>query len=250
MSDIMTKNPITASPNESLLDAARIMGRKHIGSLVVTEGEDAVGIVTERDLMTRVIARFMSWPELGDVEIRSVMSAALAEIEPSSSVKDAARAMISQKSRLLILDGLKPIGIVTASDLVRVIPDCEKTEWKVDDAMNPVLETVDGNCTIDQAAQIMGHKRIGSVLVRRKEEVDGIFTERDFLTKVLARNMALNNIVEKLASFPLICVKSGTLIHNAAKLMARKHIRRLPVQKGRRLIGVVTARDIVEIFAR
>jgi signal-transduction protein with cAMP-binding, CBS, and nucleotidyltransferase domain len=96
----------------------------------------------------------------------------------------------------------------------------------------------------------MGDQRIGSVIVTRKGQPAGIFTERDLLTAVLAEGKPLNTQVGDTASSPLITVPDGTSIHKAAITMAMKHIRRLPITRGKKLVGIVTARDLVEAYAK
>jgi CBS domain-containing protein len=51
-------------------------------------------------------------------------------------------------------------------------------------------------------------------------------------------------------SFPLIIIPAGTSVHRAAAIMALKHIKRLPIVGDGKLIGIITARDLVEAYAK
>jgi CBS domain-containing protein len=96
----------------------------------------------------------------------------------------------------------------------------------------------------------MGEKRIGSVIITSEGEPFGIFTERDLLTKFLVKGKPLIAEVGKEASSPLITAPVGTSVHQAAVTMAMKHIRRLPIAKNETIVGIITARDLVEAYAR
>ena len=78
----------------------------------------------------------------------------------------------------------------------------------------------------------------------------GIFTERDLLTNFLTRGRSLKTRVGVAASFPLITINLETSIHEAALTMALKRIKRLPVVKDGNIVGIVTARDLVEAYAK
>jgi CBS domain-containing protein len=116
--------------------------------------------------------------------------------------------------------------------------------------MTKEIETADEKTPITHSVKLMGEKRIGSVIVTSKGKPSGIFTERDLLTSILLKGEPLSLEVGKVASSPLITIPSGTSVHRAAHSMASKHIRRLPVAKGGKLEGIVTARDLVEAYAK
>jgi CBS domain-containing protein len=83
------------------------------------------------------------------------------------------------------------VGIITASDLIKSLPEVPETEAKVDDFMTKEVVTADKETTVIDIAKIMGSQRIGSVLITREAEPFGIFTERDLLTAFLAKGRDL-----------------------------------------------------------
>ena len=121
---------------------------------------------------------------------------------------------------------------------------------KVDDFMTKEVETADEKTSVARIAGIMGRQRIGSIIISHEGEPFGIFTERDLLTAFLAQDKDLLTAVGKESSQPLIMIPTGTSIHRAAATMAVKHIRRLPIVKDDKLIGIITARDLVEAYAK
>jgi len=245
--DIMTKDPLAINSSATVLEAGRIMGERHIGSLLASKRGKHVGIVTERDLLSKVIVAGKS---LGAVKVNDIMSTTLVTIKPIASVKEAARKMIKEKGRLVVMEEGRAVGIATASDLVKALPAVE-SNLKVDDAMTPKVTMVDEDTLVEAAVGIMGQKRIGSVIVTRADHPIAIFTERDLLTKIIAADVSLKTRVGDVASSPLVAVSPDLSIHEAAKLMSEKHVRRLPVvASDGKMVGVVTARDLVEAYAR
>lgn len=245
--DIMSRDIVTIAPEASMAEAAALMGEKHIGSLIVKKYHTPVGIVTERDLLSKV---FALGKDLCEVKVEAVMSYPLITICQAAKIKEAAQMMIKEKGRLAVFDCGKLVGIVTASDLIGSLPEVSETEVKVDDFMTKPVETADEKTPVFSVAKMMGEKRIGSVIVTSKGEPFGIFSERDLLTKFLVKSMPLNVDVGKEASSPLITAPVGTSIHHAAVTMVMKHIRRLPITRNGTLVGIVTARDLVEAYAK
>ncbi len=167
-----------------------------------------------------------------------------------AKIKEVAKTMTSKKGRLVVFDAGTLVGIITASDLIKSLPDVPETEAKVDDFMTKNVVSADEKTTVIDIAKTMGVQRIGSVIITREKEPFGIFTERDLLTNFLAKSRALFTEVGPECSHPLTVIPAGTSVHRAAATMALKHIRRLPVVRGEKLIGIITARDLVEAYAK
>ncbi len=245
--DLMSQDIVTTAPEISLDEAARIMGEKHVGSLIVVNYKTPVGIVTERDLLSKVLAFGLF---LKDEKVKEVMSFPLAGVSLTATIKEVAQLMTIKKGRLAVFDAGMLVGIITASDLIKSLPDLNETEVKVDDLMTKDVVTADEETSVIRTAGIMGRQRIGSVIVTRKGEPFGIFTERDLLTAFLAKGRELFSSVGPECSSPLVTIPAGTSVHRAAATMALKHIRRLPIVRDEKLVGIVTARDLVEAYAK
>lgn len=262
ISTSMSSKLVTIKPENTLYEAARIMGEKHIGSLIVMKYKTAVGIITERDLLREVnekeIALEKDWLTGGvsikEEKVETTMSYPLITISIKASIKDAAQRMIENRIRRLpVREHGKVVGIISAADLIRCLP--ESTEnlqpwFQVDYFMRKKIITADEETSVEDVAKIMGEKSIGSVIITRNEEPIGIFTERDLLTKFLAEDKSLKVAVSKACSSPLITAPIDSSIHNAAAIMTSKHIKRLPIVKDNKLIGILSARDLVEAYAR
>jgi CBS domain-containing protein len=120
--DVMSSPVITVKEATSVEKAAQLMGRQNIGCVIVTRnGGMPLGIITERDLALRVVARNLR-PQ--KVSARGVMSEPLVTIDPDQSITLAARWMSRLNIRRLVVvsDG-KLMGIVTSKDITAVMPD-------------------------------------------------------------------------------------------------------------------------------
>jgi CBS domain-containing protein len=245
--EIMSRDVVTTLPGTLMSDAAKTMGERHIGSLIVMDYGTPVAIVTERDLLSKVLAEGHN---LETTTVEEVMSYPLIRICPATEIREAARTMIHRKGRLAVFECGKITGVITASDLIRGMPDAPETSLNVNDFMTSDVVTVDAKETIDTITGIMGSKRIGSVIVTRAGKPSGIFTERDLLSKFLMKGKSLSTPVGKAVSSPLKTAPAGISIHEAARIMAAKHIRRLPIMKKKQIAGIITARDLVEAYAK
>jgi CBS domain-containing protein len=178
------------------------------------------------------------------------MSYPLAAVSLTAKIKEVAQLMISKKGRLAVFDVGTLVGIITASDLVKSLPDVPETEVKVDDFMTKDVVTADEKTPVISVARIMGKQRIGSIIITREGAPFGIFTERDLLTAFLAKGRDLYTDVGPECSRPLITIPTGLSVHRAAATMTLKHNRRLPIVRDDKLVGIITARDLVEAYAK
>jgi CBS domain-containing protein len=114
--DIMTKEVVKISVNDDVFVAAELMNSSEIGCLVVVDGENPIGIITERDIVRRVVAKELPL----ETKVSKVMSKSLITIDPEASLKEAARVMSSHKIRRLpVLKQNKLVGIIVSADFVR-----------------------------------------------------------------------------------------------------------------------------------
>ena len=244
--DIMSHKVITTTPETTMMQAAMTMGEKHIGSLIVMKYKTPVAIVTERDLLSKVLATGM---DLRKTLVGDVMSYPLIKICPTLEIREAARTMINRKGRLVVYVCGKLAGIITASDLIRGMPEAPETSMVVDEFMTREIVSVNDDETVLAAAGVMGQQRVGSVIVTSNEKPLGIFTERDLLSTFIARSRSLDIPIGEACSGLMTSSPAGISIHEAARIMAAKHIRRLPIMKKKQITGIITARDLVEAYA-
>jgi len=115
--DIMKKNVITIDEAESIQDAAQMMTDANVGCVIVTRKDNPVGILTERDFVTKVAAE--GRPLF--TEVCEVMSTPLIVVDPEETVWDAAEIMrVKGIHKLPVQEGTKIVGIVTTTDFVKI----------------------------------------------------------------------------------------------------------------------------------
>ncbi|MEM0448588.1 MAG: CBS domain-containing protein [Methanomassiliicoccales archaeon] len=118
--EVMSKNPRTITPDMTAQSAAKLMRQENIGSLVVLEKGKPVGIVTEKDLVHKVLAEGKA---AAKVKVEEIMSAPLITIGPKESVADASRKMADMRLRRLpVVQGGSLVGIITENDVLRLSP--------------------------------------------------------------------------------------------------------------------------------
>jgi signal-transduction protein with cAMP-binding, CBS, and nucleotidyltransferase domain len=115
--DFMSRSPLTVDSATSVAEACRLMGEKHVGSILVSSKGVANAIFTERDLLSKVLP---DKKDLSKVTVGAYASSPLATVAGGTDVKEAARIMTEMKVRRLVVvrDG-QPAGIFTAADLAR-----------------------------------------------------------------------------------------------------------------------------------
>jgi CBS domain-containing protein len=113
--EIMTRDVVTLPRDASIVEAARLMRDNGIGDVVVTDGDRAEGIVTDRDIVIRAVA---DGKEPGSVRLDQVVSEDLTAVAPDDSVDRAVQIMRERAIRRLpVVEAGKPVGIVSLGDL-------------------------------------------------------------------------------------------------------------------------------------
>jgi CBS domain-containing protein len=128
--DLMTSNPVTCEPSTTVVDAAKVMAQEDVGPVPIVDGGRLVGIVTDRDLVVRVIAE---GKDPNTTTIGDIASADLTTVTPDSDLQEALDLMsASQVRRLPVVENGQLVGIVAQADVARAA-DEEKTGEVVQD---------------------------------------------------------------------------------------------------------------------
>ncbi|MEX2191869.1 MAG: CBS domain-containing protein [Nitrosarchaeum sp.] len=117
----------------------------------------------------------------------------------------------------------------------------------VKDVMISDLTTLDASTSIKDAAELMDKNNIGCIIVTKNQLPIGILTERDFVKRVAAKEKPSTTSLEEVMSSPLIEVNLDETVWEAAQIMKTNNIHKLPVKKDNKIIGIVTATDLVKI---
>jgi CBS domain-containing protein len=272
----MTINPVRVNSDVNFPGGVAIMAIKGIGNLIVTQNQLPIGILSEREIINHLYQH----KEIPSILLANMVIQQFLIVHPNTTVLEAARIMIRKKRRILVFaeddndnksndnnnigtsneqlgqhnnnnKNDKLVGIITASDMVRAFSTQTTANLTIESVMSRRIFGVDVNNRISRAIDIMFKENIGSVIVNKDEKPYGIFTERDLLTKVISKEVSLNERVGDHCSKELITTrirKMGITALEAANIMFINHIKRLPITKEDRIVGIVTARDLVELY--
>ena len=242
VADVMSKKVATVSPDEIVISAAKIMSEEKISCLVVMDGEDVAGIITETDVLRRV---GNDAKDFYRTKLCRIMSCPVESVPSDLSILDAGNIMGAKHiKRLPVLKENKLVGIVTQTDLVRALTSYGL--WRdVSEIMSRDIAGIQRRATVAEAAKIMISRKISCIIVLDGNDVTGVLTEKDLLGRVVAlqRDPACVKM-EDVMSCPVTSIPSTYSVFSASKIMEEMNIRRLVVMNDKRICGVLTQTDI------
>jgi CBS domain-containing protein len=113
--DVMSSNPTTCEPRASVVDAAKVMAKEDVGPIPIVEGDRLVGLVTDRDLVVRVLAegRDPQSTTVGEIASRDLVT-----VSPDEDFDRALQKLAeNQVRRLPVVEGDRLVGIVAQRDI-------------------------------------------------------------------------------------------------------------------------------------
>jgi len=132
--EAMTEDPRSIGTSTSVVEAARLMRDEHIGSLPITDGDTLVGMITDRDITTRVVAEAA---DLATTSVGDVHSQDLISVEPDKDLEEALRLMARhQIRRLPVVEGGRLVGIVAQADIALTLSEDEKKTGELVEAIS------------------------------------------------------------------------------------------------------------------
>ena len=118
--DCMTTKPISVSSGASLQDCAKIMAKNHVGALVIKDSHKSAGLITEQDIVRKVIAKGIN-PVAK--KVKDFMQRKLMTIKPNDDIYEALIKMRDSNIRHLpVVDNGKMVGLLTLKDILKIEP--------------------------------------------------------------------------------------------------------------------------------
>ncbi len=149
VSEIMAKNIAVIDSEASIQKASQILRKRNIHGLVVVSGKSAAGMLTDKDIISKVVAENKS---SRGVKVKDVMSPKLIVAKPTDTIAQATRVMFANDaSRLPVIDDKgELVGIITVRDMLRIYPGItdilnEELGIKEPDTI-PERTTIEGRC--------------------------------------------------------------------------------------------------------
>ena len=122
---------------------------------------------------------------------------------------------------------------------------------EISDYMSSTVISVESDSTVEETAQLMHEKNIGSLLIKENDEYIGIVTETDLTRKVLGAGLdpKTTKVTAVMTPQPIITLDCHLPVTEANAYMAKKKIRHLPVTENDKIVGMISVKDLVSFFA-
>ncbi len=159
---------------------------------------------------------------------------------------------IAQQVDLPIREVEAMINNLTKSDSMRLLAEQAKT--RVEKIMSVDVACLDHSKTASDAASLMTSKGVGSVIATVKNRPFGIVTERDLVRRIGKGDIYFRDVLlEDFVSYPLITADVQDTVEDAAQIMLKNRIRKLPIVKKEKdntsLVGIVTVTDLAKLLS-
>ena len=270
------KKPITVLPDTGILDARDIMLRYNISRLIVVSAKVPVGVITEKDI-AKSVSVFNKKP-ITKIIVKDIMSKNLISVTVDSSIYDCARLMKKHNISSIVVQNTDKtlFGIVTKTDLVSTFLVQSTASLKVSNIMSKNVITVSPQDSLLEVQSVLFNNSISRVVVAYNKEPVGIITYSDFVPAKAFDQREFPNFYEKeeisqtpwlnevninrfshMLSFsasdimtknPFVAYPDD-VVYTVAILMIRNRISGIPVVRNKKLVGIVTKSDIVNILA-
>jgi CBS domain-containing protein len=253
VNEIMTTNLKTASTTASVFEVMQTMVTEDVGRIIVTDDDVPIGIFTEKDVLKRVINAGISPRK---TQIQDVMTTPVRAVREETHIIDAFGRMYRGKYRHLLVRGRhgKIIGIVSMRRILNIAVELGQglsETRKLGDIAAGAIESVAADTSVQETVDIMVKRNVTAVVVTENGKPAGIFTERDVLKRVAAKEVPVKETKIKLVmTAPIITMPETALVGDVLAEMSRRDIRNMPVKADNgELIGLVSMPEILQ-YAR
>jgi signal-transduction protein with cAMP-binding, CBS, and nucleotidyltransferase domain len=249
VSAYMSSPAITIPQEASLEQAFRQMQDVRVSALVVVRADGTpAGLLRRADLLR--VGRNESGRRPGDASltlpdrpVSEEMSQHGVILPPSAPLTEAAQIMVRERThRVLVGSEAQIEGILTTRDLMRALED-KKDNHIVQDFMSSPVFTIRAEEPVSLAVERLERARVTGLVVVENAWPIGLFTDEEALE---SRDVARHTAVEDVMSTRLLALRPDTRLHRAAAQACATRVRRVVVQDGDRLAGILTGLD----FAR
>jgi CBS domain-containing protein len=118
----------------------------------------------------------------------------------------------------------------------------------VKDVMVKEVIAVEADAKVRDAVELMNKNEIGCLIVQKRGKPVGMITERDILKKIVCQSKNPEEVrVSEIMSRPLVVGKVDMDLEEAARLMLKRNIKKLPIVNGGKLVGLITLTDVVRV---
>ncbi len=267
--DIMTRKVISTDQNSTMSEVIKLMSEKKIGSVVILDEENPIGIITVRHVLK--MAEACQAPI--SISARDIMTQPLLTITPEANLRAASILMLQKGiKKLAVVEKGKLAGLVTTTDIERVfIPFdspfeilqygsaaslADRTEFQIDmekktveEIMTKDVKTVDSSMKVNEIAKIMNSTKIGSLIVTKNEKPIGIVTDLHIVRFVMGAGLDPCVVTAEEAMEPLVTIGVKDTLQTAVEQMVNNTVRKLGVIDSTNiLVGIITTTDFLVYY--
>jgi CBS domain-containing protein len=237
----LTAQVVSVTPETTVRTAVEVMRRERTDALLIGAEGRYAGIVTEVDIIQDVIAMDLN-PYVTPTE--QIMTSPLLETDADTSLAEVGELMAGKRIRhVAIREAGAVIGLFTIRDFIDAngLPLVPARQ-----VMSSPVHSMAVGTTARVAAGEMKERRLGSLVITRGEVPIGIVTESDLVHKIIGRDLnPYVTAVEHIMSTPLVSVDVNQPVESVRDLMAKRRVRHLGVLEEGRIVGVISARDLL-----
>jgi CBS domain-containing protein len=247
---IMMRDVVSVTPTTPLEQCTGLFLNNNIGCLLVVDKKMVTGILTERDIIKKMIHESHS-----GMLVKHCMTSPVISVEPGEEILTAIKKSLHHSIRKLPVIRFNALfGIVTHTDILRYlsehVDDRSLREIKVNTYMHGRYVLVNSETKLQDPVERMLEKKATAILaINQQMELSGICTEKDILQLLAVNPLFIKTTPIAAVMKPHVITCSAEMsIHEANKLMLRNNIRRLPVTVGSTLIGIIDQENILQVY--
>ena len=242
----------SVSPDASLEEAYDAIFEAGVSSLVVLDPDgEPLGIISRTDLLrvggqasgTRPEASLLSFPER---TVSDEMTENVRSVSGDATLTEAARVMVKNRiHRVVVTEDGRATGVLSTRDLMRAI-DEKGTNAPVSEFMSSPVFTIRAEEGLSLAKERLEKARVSGLVVVEDDWPVGIFTQTEAME---ARHVRRATAVADVMSPRILSLSSRTRLHRAAAQAVATNVRRVVVQDGEELVGILSGLDFARAVA-
>lgn len=236
----MASPVVTEAPDTSVTALIAVLRRRAISAVPIVDGSNLLGIVSTTDLLAA--------PSSARAE--DVMSRAVLTAKPEDPLDAAARRLgAGRVHRLVVVEDDRVTGILSARDVL-VEMRRRKVTRPLGAIMRTPVESIEIGAPVSDAVLRLARANVHGIVVVDGGSPVGVFTHAEALAARQLPPALRESPVEDVMSYETIFLDVSTPIHRAASYMVSMNVRRILVVEHRRLAGIVSCLDLVDVLAR
>lgn len=251
VSEYMSSPVHTASVSDSLDDIYAHLGRLHISSLPVMDGDTLAGVISRSDLLrvgrraagSGTGAQVLAFPAATAAD---EMTAGARTVTPGDTLSAAARIMAREYvHRLYVVDGARLAGVLSTYDLICAVRD-KGVNTPISEQMSSPVFTVRAEEPVSLATDRLAKARVSGLVVLENEWPVGIFRQIEALaSRALPRETRIDAVMDA----AMLCMPMSTRMGRAAQQMVAMRARRIIAMKKDRVEGILSGWDFAKFVA-